>query len=108
MLTTTWPGPATGSGASPYVSFSGPPWPVSKIAFIDHLPLWSTGRRHCQTPDNAMPLDQAGDDSDPLCLLDDIAQKGKAGGVLLRRANRLLHRGKLAVEDARAGQLLGE
>ena len=35
-----------------------------------------------------------------------VAQEGRAGRVLARRADRLLHGGELAVEDARAGQLL--
>src|SRR6266581_3884965 len=98
MSTTTSSGPATGSGASPYCSISGPPWPVSNTAFIDaSFPIWSSRRRDRETAGDAVPLDEARDDPGPLCLLDKIVQEGKPYGVLLRRADRLLNRGELPV-----------
>src|SRR5271170_376395 len=109
MSTTTSPGPATGSGASPYTNFSGPPWPVSNTAFIERLLSYSSHRRRDrQTAGDAVPLDQAGDDTRAFRLLDKLAQKGKAGGVLFRGADGLLDRGELAVEDARARKFRGD
>ena len=55
-----------------------------------------------------MPLDEARDQTVLLRLLDKVAQEGKAGGVLFRGADRLLHGGELAVENARAGELRGD
>src|SRR5216683_6703338 len=83
---------------------SGPPWPVSNTAFIDasSLLIRSSGRRDRQAAGDAVPLDQACDDARPFRLFDKIAQKGKSGGILLRRPDRLLDRGELPVEDARA------
>src|SRR5229473_8691915 len=104
MSTTTSPGPATGSGCSPYWNFSGPPWPVRNAAFMASSSCLRR-RRDRQAAGDAVPLDQAGDDTGFLRLLDKIAQEGEAGGVFLRRADRLLHRGELPIEDARTRHL---
>src|SRR5713226_5465688 len=104
MSTTTSPGPASGSGCSPYWNFSGPPWPVRYAAFMASSSCLRR-RRNRQAAGDAVPLDQAGDDAGSLRLLDEIAQEGEAGGVFLRRADRLLHGGELTVENARSRQL---
>src|SRR5713226_8636014 len=106
MSTTTSPGPATGSGTSPYWNFSGPPWPVRNAAFMASSSCLRR-RRDRQPAGDAVPLDQAGDDAGFLRLLDEIAQEGEAGSVFLRRADRLLHGGELTVEDTRPRQLRG-
>ena len=53
-----------------------------------------------------MAFNEAGDEAGCLCLLDEIAQELSSGGVLPRRADRLLHGGKLPVENPGARQSL--
>src|SRR5437868_7302445 len=59
-----------------------------------------------EAADHVVALDQARDEPGFLRLLDKVAQKGGAGGIASRRADRLLHGGELPVENARTGQFL--
>src|SRR5438552_18268749 len=70
--------------------------------------LWSSRRCNREPAGDAVPLDEARDDSGPFRLLDEVAQEGEAGGVLLRRTDGLLDRGELPVEDARARKFRGD
>src|SRR5512146_3112540 len=65
-------------------------------------------RRDRQAAGDAVALDQARDEAGLLRFLDEIAQEGEAGRVLLGRPDRLLHGGELAGQDARARQLGGD
>src|ERR1700756_284897 len=67
--------------------------------------LLSAGGCHRQAPGDAFALDKAGNDPGLLGFFDRF-QNLEAGGVLFRSADSLLHRGELAVEDARAGTRL--
>jgi len=53
-----------------------------------------------------MALDQAGDQARGRGVLDGVAQEGGAGLGRLGRADRLLHGGEVALQDAGAGELL--
>src|SRR5207237_3293212 len=65
------------------------------------------GRRgYREAADYLVALDQARYQPGFLRLLDKVAQKGGAGGIGPRRADRLLHGGELPVENACAGQFL--
>src|SRR5258708_11237015 len=56
---------------------------------------------------HSMLVDDLLDQSRLLHVVRKTAQKAGGRFALLRRADRLLHAGHLAVEDARAGMLLG-
>src|ERR1700756_4456376 len=68
--------------------------------------LLSAGGCHRQAPGDAFALDEAGNDPGLLGFFDERFQELEPGDVLFRSADSLLHRGELAVEDARAGTRL--
>ena len=70
------------------------------------LALPSSGRRRHRQPAHLVLLDEAGDEAGGLGLLDEVAQQRGAGGIAAGGADRLLHGGELAVQDAGARQLL--
>src|SRR5438309_5180011 len=120
ISTTTSPGPATGSGTSPYWNLSTPPCPVRNTAFMASPSEWRhcersepiscslrsarrdcfvaallamtamglNRRRHRQPADDAVALDQVGDQAVLFRLLDKVAQERIGRIVLLRRSDR--------------------
>src|SRR5271169_11344 len=85
---------------------------TSKVrAFTSHtaivwVPPSSAWGCHRKASDDAFALDEAGDDPSLFGFFDERFQKLEAGSILFRRADSLLHRGELAVENARSGSRL--
>src|ERR1700722_13441943 len=63
----------------------------------------SAWRRDRQAAD-LMAFDEPGDKAGRFHLFDKAAQERRARGVFPRRTDRLLHRGKPPIDDARAGE----
>src|SRR5258707_1805164 len=65
----------------------------------------SSALRRNRNPPDRVPCDRRGHEAGGLDVLGEIAEVLRAGGPPLRRAHRLLHRGKTAFQHARSREL---